>query len=114
MMLKLKALRKERGLSQRAVAEKVGCSQKSIDCWEKGQSEPTAGFVCALADFFACSADFLLGREDDFGNVHVAFPAEPQTQSLIVVFSALSEKDRAALLSYARFLKREAACREEP
>lgn len=112
-MLKLKGLRKERGMSQRAVAEKIGCSQKSIDSWEKGQSEPTAGFVCALADFFTCSTDFLLGREDDFGNVQIAFPADPQTQTLLLVFSALPEKDRAALISYARFLQWENSGREK-
>ena len=104
-MIKIKQLRKERGLSQRALAEQIGCSQKSIDCWEKGVSEPTAGFITALADCFACSADYLLDREDDFGHVHVDFPADPRMQSLLAAYLSLPEDSRASLLSYANFLK---------
>ncbi|MDE6618003.1 MAG: helix-turn-helix domain-containing protein, partial [Clostridiales bacterium] len=70
-MLRIKTLRKEQSLSQRALAQKIGSSQKSIDYWEKEKAEPTAKFICALADCFGCSTDFLLGREDDFGNVNV-------------------------------------------
>lgn len=108
MILKIKPLRKEMKMSQRAVAEKIGCSQKSVDCWEKGASEPTAGFVCALADCFACTTDYLLGREDDFGNVHVDFPADPQVQALLLAFLTLPKKDRDSVISYAKFLKNEA------
>ncbi|MDE7296552.1 MAG: helix-turn-helix domain-containing protein, partial [Clostridia bacterium] len=34
-MLRLKTLRVENNLSQRAVALKIGSSQKSVDYWEK-------------------------------------------------------------------------------
>ena len=66
-MNRIKTLRMENDMSQRTLAGKIGCSQKSVDYWEKGLSEPTAGFICALADCFSCSADYLLGLEDELG-----------------------------------------------
>ncbi len=104
-MTKIKTLRKDHKLSQRALAEQIGCSQKSVDCWERGVSEPTAGFIVALADYFACSADYLLDREDDFGHVHVDFPADPQLQALVTFYLSLDDEGRKSLLSYAKFLK---------
>ena len=105
MLLKIKSLRKEREMSQRAVAVRIGCSQKSVDCWEKGLSEPTAGFICALADCFMCTTDYLLGREDDCGNVNVIYPAKAGEQQLLLDYAALSEDKRKSLLAFAAFLR---------
>ena len=105
MLLKIKALRKEQGLTQRAVAERIGCSQKSIDCWEKGMSEPTAGFICALADCSMCSTDYLLGREDDCGNVNVLYPAKAAEQQLLIDYATLSDENKKTLLDFAEFLR---------
>ncbi len=68
-MLRIKQLRQENNLSQRALADRILCSQTSVDYWEKGTAEPKAHFIIALADCFGCTTDYLLGREDDFGNV---------------------------------------------
>ena len=103
-MNRIKQLRLENDLSQRDLAARVGCSQKSVDCWEKGLSEPTAGFICTLADCFSCSTDFLLGREDDCGNVNVIYPANIGEQQLLLDYASLSDEDRRMLLSFARFL----------
>ena len=62
-MLRIKSLRTKNNFSQRALAERIGSSQKAVDYWEKEKSEPTAKFICALADCFGCSADYLLGRD---------------------------------------------------
>lgn len=67
---KIKELRKEKGVSQQMIAEYVGVSQKAIDYWEREINEPKASYIVRLADFFDCSADYLLGREDDFGVIH--------------------------------------------
>lgn len=34
-------------------------------------NDPAASFIIRLADFFQCSTDYLLGREDDLGVIHV-------------------------------------------
>lgn len=64
---RIKELRKEKGVSQQMIAEYVGVSQKAIDYWEREINEPKASYIVRLAEFFDCSADYLLGREDDFG-----------------------------------------------
>lgn len=60
----IKALRKENNLSQKALAEQIGVSQKAIDYWERGINEPKASYIIKLADFFHVSADYLLERDD--------------------------------------------------
>ncbi len=103
-MNRIKSLRLEHDMSQRALAAKIGCSQKSIDYWEKGLSEPTAGFICALADCFACSTDYLLGREDDFGVVRIEGELSEREKELLRRFSSLAEPQREELFNYAEFL----------
>ena len=66
---RLKELRTEKECTQKTVADAVGVSQRNYIRWENGSSEPAIHFVVALADFFGVSTDYLLGREDDFGNI---------------------------------------------
>lgn len=105
-MLRIKNLRTEHNLSQRALAQKIGSSQKSVDYWEKNLSEPTAGFIIALADCFGCSADYLLGREDDYGNVNINSDLSEKEKFLLERYQALGESAREELLHYAEFLSR--------
>ena len=59
-------LRKEKDLTKTALGEAIGVSDVSIGYWESGRSEPNASNIVALADFFDVSADYLLGRTDDY------------------------------------------------
>ncbi len=61
---RIKELRKERGLTQKKLAEAVGYAQSVICDWEKGVSDPSAQAVIQLARFFQVSTDFLLGLTD--------------------------------------------------
>lgn len=67
--MRIKELRDEKRLSQKFLAEKIGTSQRNIGRWENGENEPTYGQLVKLADFFNCSIDYLVGREDDFGTI---------------------------------------------
>ena len=69
--MRLLELREEKKLSQFDVADAINTSRTNIGRWESGKNEPTSSSLWALADFFECSVDYLLGREDDFGNVSV-------------------------------------------
>lgn len=103
-MNRIKTLRLENNLSQRDLAAKIGCSQKSVDGWEKDLSEPTAGFICALADCFACSADYLLGREDDFGVVRIEGGLTQEERRMLDLYDTLPEPYRKELLHYGKYL----------
>lgn len=62
--LRIKELRNELRLSQKALGAAIGVSQKAIDYWERGVNEPKASYIVLLADFFNVSSDYLLGRCD--------------------------------------------------
>lgn len=61
---RINELRKERGLSQHALAKQIGVSQKAIDYWERNVNEPKASYIILLADYFEVTADYLLCRTD--------------------------------------------------
>lgn len=62
---RLIALRKERNLTQEALANKIGVTPQSVSKWETGQSMPDINLLTTLADFFQVSIDYLLGRIDN-------------------------------------------------
>lgn len=60
-------LRKEKGLSQKKLADAIGVSQAAIAKIEINRNEATSDTIRKLAKYFDVSADYLLGLEDDFG-----------------------------------------------
>jgi len=60
---KLQKLRKGKGLSQEALAEKLNVTRQTISKWELGQSTPDLSFLAQLSDFFHVSSDYLIKDE---------------------------------------------------
>ncbi|MBQ2974140.1 MAG: helix-turn-helix domain-containing protein [Clostridia bacterium] len=58
----LTELRKEKGLSQKEAAAKLGISQALLSHYEKGIRECGQSFLIRVADFYGVSCDYLLGR----------------------------------------------------
>ena len=67
--MRLNELRLQNDLTQKQVADAIHTSQRNISRWEIGENETTASALIALADFFKVSVDYLLNREDEFGNI---------------------------------------------
>lgn len=57
----IQQLRKERGISQEALAEQVGVSRQAVGKWEQGLSYPSTENLLALSQIFGVSADTLIG-----------------------------------------------------
>lgn len=57
-------LRREKNLTQKDVAEKIGVSASAIGFWETGINEPKATYLMKLANFFGVTVDELLGRDE--------------------------------------------------
>lgn len=55
--------RKHIGLTQDALAEKLGVTAQAVSKWENDQSCPDITMLPKLADIFDCTTDELLGRE---------------------------------------------------
>ena len=59
----IRALRRERGITQEQLAEAMNVSAAAVSKWENGQSVPDITVLMALADFFEVSLDALVGYE---------------------------------------------------
>ena len=60
---KIQKLRKQQGLSQEALAEKVTVTRQTISKWELNQSTPDLDFIVQLSDIFSVTSDYLI-KED--------------------------------------------------
>lgn len=56
--------RKRCGLSQEALAEKIGVSRQAISKWETGEATPELSKLALLAKTFGVTADWLLSEDD--------------------------------------------------
>lgn len=61
---RLRYLRREKKMSQAALAEAIGVAQSSITSYERDERKPSYEVLCLLADYFNVSTDYLLGRTD--------------------------------------------------
>ena len=55
--LNMKKLRKKNGLTQLAVAEQIGCSEKAVSKWERGISIPDIEILLVLARIFSVKVE---------------------------------------------------------
>ena len=62
---KIYTCRKKAGLSQEALAEKLGVSRQAVSKWETGESEPEIGKLKLLAQTFGVTVDWLLSEEEE-------------------------------------------------
>ena len=58
-------LKKDKNLLQKDIAKDVNLSLREYKYYERGQREPTASVLIALADYFDVSIDYLVGRTDN-------------------------------------------------
>jgi len=57
---KIQTLRKERNLTQEALADQLNVSRQALSKWELGVSTPEADKIVQLSEFFNVSTDYLL------------------------------------------------------
>ena len=73
-MNNLRKIRKSKGLTLKQVAEKLNLGESTISLYETSGREPDYKTLCALAEYYCVSTDYLLGRTDnpnlsDFPNI---------------------------------------------
>ncbi len=59
----LQKLRKERGISQEQLAEKLGVTRQSVSKWESGASYPEMDKIVAICNIFHCDMDVLINKD---------------------------------------------------
>ena len=63
--MRLKELRKSKGISQLKLALDLNTNQNTISRYENGEREPGIRELVMIADYFGVSLDYLLERTDD-------------------------------------------------
>lgn len=87
-------LRKEKGLSQKTVAEQLGISQALLSHYEKGVRECGLDFVVRIADFYDVSTDYLLGRTPNRHNHPLSLALGPDVPTAQSVPPLLASRQR--------------------
>lgn len=103
----LKSLRTESGLTQKELSARIDIAQATIACYENGQRLPCISSLAAYADFFNCSVDYIIGRDDEYGNrVRGAAESVPvdrlsdDERDFVIKYRKLTKEQRAILLGY--------------
>ena len=60
--MRLKELRKKKGVSQLRLATELNTTQNTISRYETGEREPGIDELIKIADYFNVSVDYLIGR----------------------------------------------------
>lgn len=60
----IKNLREDHDLTQKMIANRLNVSQRCYSHYESGDRKIPLDIIVALADFYDCSVDYLLGRTD--------------------------------------------------
>ena len=71
-------LRKKNGLSQEALAEKLGISRQAVSKWERAEASPDTDNIILLARLYGVSLDELLQTEDE---IPAAYPEENRAEA---------------------------------
>lgn len=94
---RLRELREEKRMTQKALAEVLGVSPRMVSFYESGAHFLSdEGQLCALADFFDVTTDYLLGRS--------SIRAVGQTERLHALFLSLPDAERKSIIDYSEFL----------
>ena len=107
MLLNLKLLRKEAGISQAKLAEAVGVTQESINQYENHAVEPDIDLLIRMADYFHTSVDYLVGHTSirqpiEFAQINPLTPGEAQ---ILLSFRHLTPDQQRGLSSFLEVMR---------
>ena len=99
-MIRLKELRTEKNVTQQEIADKIGVSRQVYANWENEINQPDLKMLSSLADIYGVSADYLLGRTDDFGNAVASLPALSEDENgLLALYRGMTRAQKARFLT---------------
>ena len=104
----LKSLRIEKGISQKVLSENLNLSRTAYSNYEQGIREPSLDIIKNIADFYNCSVDYLLGREDDFGNIKEKSISTEEVCSanekyILDTYRKISDRDKGLFLNFVDY-----------
>lgn len=101
----LRYLRKERGMSQEDLANKLGYkSFTTIQKWESGVSEPSVSTVKIISDIFGVTMDQIINKDLSSASASSFLQLTVQEKEILSIFRRLSDIDQAKLIAYGEGL----------
>ena len=97
---RLRALREESGLSQYQLAAGMGVSRGLLGNYERGSRRPNHQMLCAIADYFGVTVEYMLGLTDERKGASLPAGAD----ELLCKYLQLSEEGRRDLLKQVDML----------
>lgn len=94
--MRLKDLRKAKGLTQSEIANSLSVPLNTYRNWERGERQVPADVLFALADFYDVSLDYLMGRD--------ITPSDARKAQLNALYDMLNQEGKGMLLLLARML----------
>ncbi len=85
--------RKEEGMTQAELAEKLGISDRAVSKWETGKSMPDSGIMLELCGFLKINVNELLSGE----RIMAEFYSKQVEENLLTMKREVEERDRRAL-----------------
>jgi transcriptional regulator with XRE-family HTH domain len=81
-------------LNRKQFAEQSGIPYPTVIGWTNLNRLPDYNALIKIADFFACSIDYLVGREDDFDTIHMQAQISAEEQMLLSNYQKLSTENK--------------------
>ena len=97
-------LLEENELNRKQFAERSSIPYTTVIGWTKLNRLPDYCALMKIADFFNCSIDFLVGRQDTYGNTFSSISASPMEQSLLKNFRKLDTTNKEIILKLTKSL----------
>ena len=85
--------RKEEGMTQAELAEKLGISDRAVSKWETGKSMPDSGIMLELCGFLKINVNELLSGERIMAELY----SKQVEENLLTMKREVEERDRRAL-----------------
>ena len=98
-------LMNEKTLTISEIAKQTKLPRSTISSYINRKSIPSAIQLEVLSDFFKVSVDYLIGREDDVGNVNIVESVEgfsEKERELIKYYRGMNDNGRDSILATAR------------
>lgn len=89
--LRLKALRKKAGLTQKDVATKLGITRSTVSAYERNNKSPSLEMLEGLAVLYHSSVDYILGL-DNRTNFFIDDLTDNQQQIILTIVKLLRDE----------------------
>lgn len=105
-----KTLRNLVGDNVTAAAKKIGIEQSTLQRYVSEERAPQLDILIKIADYYKCSIDYLVGREEEDGIISVPLCNTNDERELLTIFGRLNQKYQRKALGVLEFYEDEQNC----